>query len=145
MNISGLGSTTSITDNLQKAQVRLTSDFVPLDSSSSQDTQSDTVSISDEGQKKLSTELGATMHKNASSAEIQQSEQADTRTENEKLIDKLKEQIKELQEQRRDLAGDNSPQAQDQLKMIDNKIMMLNTQLMTLLKVQKEAETSSSS
>ncbi|MGI2177188.1 hypothetical protein [Shewanella frigidimarina] len=145
MNVSGLGSTTSITDNLQKAQVRLTSGINPLDSSSSQVTQSDTVSISDEGKNKLSTELGATMHKNATSAETQQSEQADTRTENEKMIDKLKEEIKELQEQRRDLVGDNSPQTQDQLKMIDNKIMMLNTQLMSLLKAQEEADTPSSS
>ncbi|WP_350433151.1 hypothetical protein ABIS04_08370 [Shewanella sp. H8] len=144
MNVSGLGSTNSITDNLQKAEVRLTSDSTPSNSSGAQVTQSDTVSISDEGHKKLSTELGATMHKNASTAEAQQSEQADTRTDNEKKIDKLKEQIKELQEQRRELLGDNSQETLDKLKMIDNQIMMLNTQLLALLEVQKQAETPSS-
>ncbi|MCL1057204.1 hypothetical protein L2729_04250 [Shewanella gelidimarina] len=84
MNISGLGSASSIIHNMQQAEVRVRTDIAPPAASSSQTAESDTVSISDEGQKKSSTELGIAMHKNVASSEAQESDKVDTRTDTEK-------------------------------------------------------------
>lgn len=100
----------------------------------------DQVSISSEGQKKLSAELGSTMNKNVNisgGSKSADGDKIDTRTEIEKKIDKLKEDIKALQAQRRELMGDNSEEAELQRKNLDQQITMLNTQLMTLFKMQK--------
>lgn len=146
MNISGLGAASSIIHNMQQAEVRVWTDVAPpaATSSGSQAAESDTVSISDEGKKKLSTELGIAMHKNVASSEVQESDKVDTRTDTEKKIDKLKEEIKELQEQRQALANDHSEAAEEKRKNIDAQIIMLNVQITVLLKAQKdEAEAAS--
>ncbi|MEO3683076.1 hypothetical protein ABHN84_12335 [Shewanella vesiculosa] len=80
------------------------------------------------------------MRNNARGATSPQAKQVDTRTEIEKKIDQLKEDIKELQAQRRELIGDNSEEAELQRKVLDHQITMLNTQLISLLKIQKEAQ-----
>ena len=138
MNISGINSTASITQNMQQAELKVRSDRAPMQASVSPTIESDTVSISDAAQKKLSTELGTAMHKNSANTKAQQSEQVDTRTEIEKKIDKLKEELKELKEQRQALANDHSEAAEQKRKDIDAKMMMLNVQLTTLLKAQKD-------
>lgn len=148
MNVSGLGSSASVTHNLQQAEIKVRSDLPPQNAATTS-ADSDTVTISEDAQKKLSTELGATLHKNAEKAgggsEAQEAEKADKRTETEKKIDELKEKIKELQEQRRELIGDNSESAEEQRKQIDSQINVLNAQLVALLKIQsKEAESSPS-
>lgn len=148
MNVSGLGSSASVTQNLQHAEVKVRSDIPPQNAVTAA-SEGDTVTISDNAQKKLSTELGATLHKNAEKAaggsESQEAKEADNRTETEKKIDELKEKIKELQEERRKLVGDNSEAAEEQRKQIDSQINILNAQLIALLKIQsKEAESSPS-
>lgn len=141
MNISGINSASSITQNMQQAEIKVRSDATPTQTSVSQTIDPDTVSISDAAQKKLSTELGTAMHKNSANTKAQQSEQVDTRTETEKKIDKLKEELKELKElkeQRQALANDHSEAAEQKRKEIDTQMMMLNVQLTTLLKAQKD-------
>ena len=138
MNISGINSASSITQNMQQAEIKVRSDATPTQTSVSQTIDPDTVSISDAAQKKLSTELGTAMHKNSANTKAQQSEQVDSRTETEKKIDKLKEELKELKEQRQALANDHSEAAEQKRKEIDTQMMMLNVQLTTLLKAQKE-------
>lgn len=140
MNILGVNSTTSVTDNLQKVSVRLRSTIAPQGTLNTQVEATDKVSISNEAQKKLSSELSSTMRNNARGATSPQAKQVDTRTEIEKKIDQLKEDIKELQAQRRELIGDNSEEAELQRKVLDHQITMLNTQLISLLKIQKEAQ-----
>ena|GEM_PF-1609560 len=140
MNILGVNSTTSVTDNLQKVSVRLRSTIAPQGTLNTQVEATDKVSISNEAQKKLSSELSSTMRNNARGATSPQTKQVDTRTEIEKKIDQLKEDIKELQAQRRELIGDNSEEAELQRKVLDHQITMLNTQLISLLKIQKEAQ-----
>ena len=138
MNISGINSASSITQNMQQAEIKVRSDATPTQTSVSQTIDPDTVSISDAAQKKLSTELGTAMHKNSANTKAQQSEQVDSRTETEKKIDKLKEELKELKEQRQALANDHSEAAEQKRKEIDTQMMMLNVQLTTLLKAQKD-------
>ena len=138
MNVSGINSASSITQNMQQAEIKVRSDTAPTQAAVSQTIEPDTVSISDAAQKKLSTELGSAMHKNSANTKAQQSEQVDTRTETEKKIDKLKEELKELKEQRQALANDHSEAAEQKRKEIDTQMMMLNVQLTTLLKAQKE-------
>ena len=141
MNISGINSASSITQNMQQAEIKVRSDATPTQTSVSQTIDPDTVSISDAAQKKLSTELGTAMHKNSANTKAQQSEQVDTRTETEKKIDKLKEELKELKElkeERQALANDHSEAAEQKRKEIDTQMMMLNVQLTTLLKAQKD-------
>lgn len=140
LNILGVNSTTSVTDNLQKVSVRLRSTIAPQGTLNTQVEATDKVSISNEAQKKLSSELSSTMRNNARGATSPQAKQVDTRTEIEKKIDQLKEDIKELQAQRRELIGDNSEEAELQRKVLDHQITMLNTQLISLLKIQKEAQ-----
>lgn len=140
MNILGVNSTTSVTENLQKVSVRLRSTIAPQGTLNTQVEATDKVSISNEAQKKLSSELSSTMRNNARGATSPQAKQVDTRTEIEKKIDQLKEDIKELQAQRRELIGDNSEEAELQRKELDHQITMLNTQLISLLKIQKEAQ-----
>ncbi|MBB1316399.1 hypothetical protein H5123_01890 [Shewanella sp. SR43-4] len=140
MNILGVNSTTSVTDNLQKVSVRLRSTIAPQGTLNTQVEVTDKVSISNEAQKKLSSELSSTMRNNARGATSPQTKQVDTRTEIEKKIDQLKEDIKELQAQRRELIGDNSEEAELQRKVLDHQITMLNTQLISLFKIQKEAQ-----
>lgn len=140
MNILGVNSTTSVTDNLQKVSVRLRSTIAPQGTLNTQVEATDKVSISNEAQKKLSSELSSTMRNNARGATSPQTKQVDTRTEIEKKIDQLKEDIKELQAQRRELIGDNSEEAELQRKVLDHQSTMLNTQLISLLKIQKEAQ-----
>ena len=140
MNILGVNSTTSVTENLQKVSVRLRSTIAPQGTLNTQVEATDKVSISNEAQKKLSSELSSTMRNNARGATSPQTKQVDTRTEIEKKIDQLKEDIKELQAQRRELIGDNSEEAELQRKELDHQITMLNTQLISLLKIQKEAQ-----
>ncbi|MBB1389245.1 MULTISPECIES: hypothetical protein [Shewanella] len=140
MNILGVNSTTSVTDNLQKVSVRLRSTIAPQGTLNTQVEATDKVSISNEAQKKLSSELSSTMRNNARGATSPQTKQVDTRTEIEKKIDQLKEDIKELQAQRRELIGDNSEEAELQRKVLDHQITMLNTQLISLFKIQKEAQ-----
>ena len=140
MNILGVNSTTSVTDNLQKVSVRLRSTIAPQGTLNTQVEATDKVSISNEAQKKLSSELSSTMRNNARGATSPQAKQVDTRTEIEKKIDQLKEDIKELQAQRRELIGDNSEEAELQRKVLDHQITMLNTQLISLFKIQKEAQ-----
>lgn len=140
MNILGVKSTTSVTENLQKVSVRLRSTIAPQGTLNTQVEATDKVSISNEAQKKLSSELSSTMRNNARGATSPQAKQVDTRTEIEKKIDQLKEDIKELQAQRRELIGDNSEEAELQRKVLDHQITMLNTQLISLLKIQKEAQ-----
>lgn len=140
MNILGVNSTTSVTENLQKVSVRLRSTIAPQGTLNTQVEATDKVSISNEAQKKLSSELSSTMRNNARGATSPQTKQVDTRTEIEKKIDQLKEDIKELQAQRRELIGDNSEEAELQRKVLDHQITMLNTQLISLLKIQKEAQ-----
>lgn len=140
LNILGVNSTTSVTDNLQKVSVRLRSTIAPQGTLNTQVEATDKVSISNEAQKKLSSELSSTMRNNARGATSPQTKQVDTRTEIEKKIDQLKEDIKELQAQRRELIGDNSEEAELQRKVLDHQITMLNTQLISLLKIQKEAQ-----
>ena len=140
MNILGVKSTTSVTENLQKVSVRLRSTIAPQGTLNTQVEATDKVSISNEAQKKLSSELSSTMRNNARGATSPQTKQVDTRTEIEKKIDQLKEDIKELQAQRRELIGDNSEEAELQRKVLDHQITMLNTQLISLLKIQKEAQ-----
>lgn len=140
LNILGVNSTTSVTDNLQKVSVRLRSTIAPQGTLNTQVEATDKVSISNEAQKKLSSELSSTMRNNARGATSPQTKQVDTRTEIEKKIDQLKEDIKELQAQRRELIGDNSEEAELQRKVLDHQITMLNTQLISLFKIQKEAQ-----
>tara|TARA_R110002050_G_scaffold31253_2_gene80698 strand:+ start:146 stop:571 length:426 start_codon:yes stop_codon:yes gene_type:complete len=140
LNILGVNSTTSVTENLQKVSVRLRSTIAPQGTLNTQVEATDKVSISNEAQKKLSSELSSTMRNNARGATSPQAKQVDTRTEIEKKIDQLKEDIKELQAQRRELIGDNSEEAELQRKELDHQITMLNTQLISLLKIQKEAQ-----
>lgn len=140
LNILGVNSTTSVTENLQKVSVRLRSTIAPQGTLNTQVEATDKVSISNEAQKKLSSELSSTMRNNARGATSPQTKQVDTRTEIEKKIDQLKEDIKELQAQRRELIGDNSEEAELQRKVLDHQITMLNTQLISLLKIQKEAQ-----
>ncbi|MBB1323346.1 hypothetical protein [Shewanella sp. SR43-8] len=140
MNILGVKSTTSVTENLQKVSVRLRSTIAPQGTLNTQVEATDKVSISNEAQKKLSSELSSTMRNNARGATSPQAKQVDTRTEIEKKIDQLKEDIKELQAQRRELIGDNSEEAELQRKVLDHQITMLNTQLISLLKIQKETQ-----
>lgn len=140
MNILGVNSTTSVTENLQKVSVRLRSTIAPQGTLNTQVEATDKVSISNEAQKKLSSELSSTMRNNARGATSPQAKQVDTRTEIEKKIDQLKEDIKALQAQRRELIGDNSEEAELQRKVLDHQITMLNTQLISLLKIQKEAQ-----
>ena len=140
LNILGVKSTTSVTENLQKVSVRLRSTIAPQGTLNTQVEATDKVSISNEAQKKLSSELSSTMRNNARGATSPQTKQVDTRTEIEKKIDQLKEDIKELQAQRRELIGDNSEEAELQRKVLDHQITMLNTQLISLLKIQKEAQ-----
>ena len=140
LNILGVNSTTSVTENLQKVSVRLRSTIAPKGTLNTQVEATDKVSISNEAQKKLSSELSSTMRNNARGATSPQAKQVDTRTEIEKKIDQLKEDIKELQAQRRELIGDNSEEAELQRKVLDHQITMLNTQLISLLKIQKEAQ-----
>lgn len=140
MNILGVNSTTSVTENLQKVSVRLRSTIAPQGTLNTQVEATDKVSISNEAQKKLSSELSSTMRNNARGATSPQTKQVDTRTEIEKKIDQLKEDIKELQAQRRELIGDNSEEAELQRKVLDHQITMLNTQLISLFKIQKEAQ-----
>ena len=65
LNISGLNSPSSIIDNLQKRQLRVKPTITPLGISLAQPANTeDKVSISNEGQKKLSAELGSAMDKN---------------------------------------------------------------------------------
>tara|TARA_R110002033_G_scaffold161740_1_gene198399 strand:+ start:330 stop:722 length:393 start_codon:yes stop_codon:yes gene_type:complete len=129
-----------VTENLQKVSVRLRSTIAPQGTLNTQVEATDKVSISNEAQKKLSSELSSTMRNNARGATSPQTKQVDTRTEIEKKIDQLKEDIKELQAQRRELIGDNSEEAELQRKVLDHQITMLNTQLISLLKIQKEAQ-----
>ncbi|PKH53817.1 hypothetical protein CXF83_20595 [Shewanella sp. Choline-02u-19] len=142
MNVSGLGigSASSVTQNMKQAEIKVRSDIAPQATSTSPVAGSDTVSISDAAQKKLSTELGMAMNKNSATtkAQEQKSEELDTRTDIEKKIDKLKEEIKELQQERQALAGDKSAGADEKRKEIDNRMMMLSAQITTLLKAQKE-------
>ncbi|PKG58425.1 MULTISPECIES: hypothetical protein [unclassified Shewanella] len=142
MNVSGLGigSASSVTQNMKQAEIKVRSDIAPQAISTSPVAGSDTVSISDAAQKKLSTELGMAMNKNSATtkAQEQKSEELDTRTDIEKKIDKLKEEIKELQQERQALAGDKSAGADEKRKEIDNRMMMLSAQITTLLKAQKE-------
>ena len=138
MNISGINSASTFTQNMQQAEIKVRSDASPTQAPVSQAIEPDTVSISDAAQKKLSTELGTAIHKNSANTKAQQSEQVDTRTETEKKIDKLKEELKELKEQRQALANDHSEAAEQKRKEIDTQMMMLNVQLTTLLKAQKE-------
>jgi hypothetical protein len=140
LNILGVKSTTSVTENLQKVSVRLRSTIAPQETLNTQVEATDKVSISNEAQKKLSSELSSTMRNNARGATSPQAKQVDTRTEIEKKIDQLKEDIKELQAQRRELIGDNSEEAELQRKVLDHQITMLNTQLISLLKIQKETQ-----
>jgi hypothetical protein len=140
LNILGVKSTTSVTENLQKVSVRLRSTIAPQETLNTQVEATDKVSISNEAQKKLSSELSSTMRNNARGATSPQAKQVDTRTEIEKKIDQLKEDIKELQAQRRELIGDNSEEAELQRKVLDHQITMLNTQLISLFKIQKEAQ-----
>lgn len=140
LNILGVNSTTSVTENLQKVSVRLRSTIAPQGTLNTQVEATDKVSISNEAQKKLSSELSSTMRNNARGATSPQTKQVDTRTEIEKKIDQLKEDIKELQAQRRELIGDNSEEAELQRKVLDHQITMLNTQLISLLKIQKETQ-----
>ena len=140
LNILGVNSTTSVTENLQKVSVRLRSTIAPQGTLNTQVEATDKVSISNEAQKKLSSELSSTMRNNARGATSPQTKQVDTRTEIEKKIDQLKEDIKELQAQRRELIGDNSEEAELQRKVLEHQITMLNTQLISLLKIQKEAQ-----
>jgi hypothetical protein len=140
LNILGVNSTTSVTENLQKVSVRLRSTIAPQGTLNTQVEATDKVSISNEAQKKLSSELSSTMRNNARGATSPQAKQVDTRTEIEKKIDQLKEDIKELQAQRRELIGDNSEEAELQRKVLDHQITMLNTQLISLFKIQKEAQ-----
>jgi hypothetical protein len=143
LNILGVNSTTSVTENLQKVSVRLRSTIAPQGTLNTQVEATDKVSISNEAQKKLSSELSSTMRNNALNARgatSPQTKQVDTRTEIEKKIDQLKEDIKELQAQRRELIGDNSEEAELQRKVLDHQITMLNTQLISLFKIQKEAQ-----
>ncbi|MFK3977463.1 hypothetical protein [Shewanella vesiculosa] len=140
MNVLGVNSTTSVTDNLQKVSVRLRSTIAPQGTLNTQVEATDKVSISNEAQKKLSSELSSTIRNNARGATSPQTKQVDTRTEIEKKIDQLKEDIKELQAQRRELIGDNSEEAELQRKVLDHQSTMLNTQLISLLKIQKEAQ-----
>lgn len=140
LNILGVNSTTSVTENLQKVSVRLRSTIAPQGTLNTQVEATDKVSISNEAQKKLSSELSSTMRNNARGATSPQTKQVDTRTEIEKKIDQLKEDIKELQAQRRELIGDNSEEAELQRKVLDHQITMLNTQLISLFKIQKEAQ-----
>jgi hypothetical protein len=141
LNISGLNSPSSIIDNLQNRQLRVQPTIKPLGITLAQPANTeDKVSISNEGQKKLSAELGSAMDKNvviSGGSKSADGDEVDTRTEIEKKIDKLKEDIKELQAQRRELMGDNSEEAELQRKHLDQQITMLNTQLMTLFKMQK--------
>lgn len=141
MNVSGLGISNSITQNLQQAEIKVTQALNSSQASSTSSTQ-DSVTISEEGQKKLSSELGATLFKNAKEAqsdpETQEAQQKDNRTELEKQIDDLKEKIKELQAERKKLSGDNSEAAIEQRKLIDNQINILNAQLINLLKKQQD-------
>jgi len=129
-----------VTENLQKVSVRLRSTIAPQGTLNTQVEATDKVSISNEAQKKLSSELSSTMRNNARGATSPQTKQVDTRTEIEKKIDQLKEDIKELQAQRRELIGDNSEEAELQRKVLDHQITMLNTQLISLFKIQKEAQ-----
>lgn len=129
-------------DNLQKRQVNLNPAIAPLGISNSQPASTgDKVSISSAGQTQLSTELRAKEYKNvviSANSKSSNTEAVDPRSDIEKRIDQLKEDIKELQAQRRELVGDNSEEAELQRKMLDQQIMILNTQLMTLLKMQKD-------
>lgn len=142
LNISGLNSPSSLLDNQQKRQASVKSSIAPLGLSNPQPASvEDKVSLSNAGQTKLSTELGAKAHNNvliAANSTSSDAEVVDPRSDIEKRIDQLKEDIKALQAKRREFIGDNSEEAELQRKMLDQQIMILNTQLMTLLKMQKD-------
>ncbi|MBR9728440.1 FlxA-like family protein [Shewanella intestini] len=147
MNISGVRSVGSTQPNIQTAHISAKKDSPSSAPADGPNTESSSVSISDDAKSKLSSELGATMHKNNEGAKAQggmvsAAANTDKRSDTEKKIDELKEQIKELQKQRQTLANDKSDEAQEQRKQIDMQIQMLNTQIVTLLKsAEKQAST----
>lgn len=141
MNVNGLNQLGSQSSSLKSMTVNITTDdnatSTPIsnDSSSNGDTK-DTVSISADALKALSSDNGATMHNNATQAQTKadssSEDSADPAAKIEKQIKELKQQLKELQQQLQELRGDNSKQADTQRQQLQAQIGMINGQIVML-------------